>query len=125
MAKNWIEAMCNYRGYQFESSSEQTAEFKSALKVFKNAMKQIAKENNYELVYSGDTKSAHFCYTAILKNPNNNKFVYVHISDVRDGDYTWDRILCRECANEKDFNGGYNQFTKIEYIQNMINKILN
>lgn len=64
-----------------------------------------------------DFHKNHYEFSAVLKNPETEKFVYVSISDVRYRNDEWvSCTLYRTMKYEKDWTGGENHFGAWEQI---------
>lgn len=64
-----------------------------------------------------DFHKNHYEFSAVLKNPETGKLVYVSISDVRYWNDEWvNRTLYRTMKHEKDWTGGGNHFGAWEQI---------
>lgn len=109
----------DYANYQFESSIDETKEFKSFSTKFKNVIKSILEETNPNFILDS-FNIGHFYVSGFIKNQDNNKFVYFSISDVRCGNVRHDvlnKILVRTAENNKDFTGGANCYTELENLK--------
>ena len=103
--KKLAKFVSDYANYQFESSIDETKEFKSFSTKFKNVIKSILEETNPNFILDS-FNIGHFYVSGFIKNQDNNKFVYFSISDVRCGNVrhdVLDKILVRTAENNKDF----------------------
>lgn len=77
---------------------------------FQRAMKadlknQVAAKGLDLLSFNGN----HYCFSAVVINPVNEKLAYVAISDVRIGKWV-DHTLYRTMQNKNDWTGGINRY---------------
>ena len=101
-------------------SSVVSDDYKSFQTKYRNFLKKLCKENNYELVQFNPN---HYEFSCFIKG--NNKFVYISISDVRYFKNEWfNHILIRSAQNEKDYHGGINQHTYLPYLETKIQSML-
>ena len=93
-------------------------DFKTFARKFKNYLKRTLPAN-FEIV---DHYCGHYYLCGFVKNGNN----YAYYS------WTWNRyspvrpsqsILVRTAKNERDFTGGFNQYTELENLPQAIVKI--
>ena len=95
-------------------------DYKSFQTKYKNFLKKLCKENGYELA---SFLPGHYEFSCFVKN--NDKFVYISISDVRYFKTSWfNLILIRTAQNEKDYTGGYNQYTSLPCLETKIKNML-
>lgn len=95
-------------------------DYKSFQTKYRNFLKKLCKENGYELVRFNPN---HYCFTCFVKG--NDKFVYISISDVRYFNKEWfNHILIRNAQHEKDYTGGFNQYTSLPCLETKIQSML-
>ena len=100
--------------------SRTSPEYESFQSKYRNFLKKICNENNFELV---SFNKNHYCFSAFIKG--NDKYVYLSISDVRYFSKDWySNILIRTASNERDFRGGINNYTTLEYLESKIKNML-
>lgn len=63
----------------------------------------------------------HFEWSAVLER--NGRFVYVHMSDVRWGNW-YTEILIRTMAHDKDWTGGPNEYCSFDQIGSKADRML-
>jgi len=102
--KNWI-------GYNFESSSGTTDEFKKFASDLKKYIKQELPELSIESFSVG-----HFYVSAFLKT-SDDKLIYINTSDVRG---RFNSILFRTAKSTKDFSGGSNNYCSVIDIKRIV-----
>ena len=101
--------MQKWIGYEFESSSVKTPEFKAFANDFKrNLMKQLDVTELTLITFS----TGHFYVYGFVKNKHTNKIAYFSISDVRHFSDAWyNNILIRTATSNADYTGGVNRST--------------
>lgn len=91
-------------------------DYKTFERKFRNYIKKVAKENDGELVKFNPN---HYEFSCFVRR--NDKYVYISISDVRYFKNSWyNNILIRTANNEKDYSGGRNDYTSLEYLDKKI-----
>ena len=109
--------LAKYLNYEFSSGPYTGEDYKKFQTKYINYLRSICKKNDWQLVNIGKN---HYCFTAFVKN-NENKYIYLSISDVRHFDDDWFfRILYRSAAHEKDYHGGQNQYCSLEELPNKL-----
>lgn len=94
--------------HTFSSSSSAEKDYLT----FQQEMRQDLKNqaSKYNLLLHSFNKN-HYCFSAVLKDKNENKYIYVSMSDVRGiGKKLFNSVLYRTMQNEKDWTGGNNHF---------------
>ena len=92
--------------------SRTSPEYESFQSKYRNFLKKICNENNFELV---SFNKNHYCFSAFIKG--NDKYVYLSISDVRYFQNEWyTNILVRSASDDRDYTGGQNYYTNLEYL---------
>lgn len=95
-------------------------DYKSFQRKYKNFIKKVCEENNMELVKFNPN---HYEFSAFVKK--DDKFVYISISDVRYFKNAWyNRILVRTAKSEKDYTGGFNNYTSLPLLETTLTKML-
>ena len=95
-------------------------DYKTVQTKYRNFLKKLCKEHGYELVRFNPN---HYCFTCFVKD--NDKFVYISISDVRYFRNEWfNNILIRTAQHEKDYHGGSNQYTSLPHLEAKIQSML-
>lgn len=105
MAK--LEELKKYLNYEFSTGCYAGEDYKTFQRKYINHIKSICKEYGWEFVkaYKG-----HYEFSTYIKN-NENKYIYISISDVRYFKNEWfGHILIRTAKNEKDYTGGQNRY---------------
>lgn len=93
-----------FKNVAFESSCQETKQFKAFFSGFKKSLKAELESSSLELV---TISKGHFCISGFLKK--GDKYVYFSVSDVRG--YDWYRqILYRTAKSVKDYTGGPNHY---------------
>lgn len=119
MAK--LNDLKKYIDYEFSSGCYTGEDYKSFQTKYINYLKAMCKENHWELV---NVSKNHYCFSAFIKS-SENKCVYLSISDVRYFSNEWyNHILVRTAKNEVDYRGGFNNYTKLEKLDNTVAKLL-
>ena len=99
----------------FESSSQQTPEYRRWHHLFKRQLASFLLE--YGITIFKPSKPNHFDFSAFFQTPNG-QWYYVSISDVRGFK---NDMLMRTADNEKDFQGGINCFVSLKSITDFRN----
>lgn len=87
-------------------------DYKTFERKFKNYIKKVAQENNGELVRFLPN---HYEFSCFVKR--NDKYVYISIDDVRYFPKSWyNNILIRTAQSDKDYTGGRNDYTSLDYL---------
>ena len=115
-----VKTIEKWIGYEFESSSGKTEEWKQFSKEFKKYIKDNLPENS-ELV---NFNIEHFYVSGFVKR--GDKYVYFSISDVRHFSDGWyNDILIRTVKDEKDYTGGRNSETDLKNFKEKVDYLLN
>lgn len=93
---------------------------------YRNVLKNIGNEIGFNL-YSFN--KGHYNFSVVVQSNKSKQFYYISISDVRDIKNKWaNNILYRTMKYEKDWIGGYNNYSKLEELsynlQNLDKKFL-
>ena len=87
---------------------------------YRNFLKRVCTNNGYELKFMPN----HYEFSAFIKN--NEKYVYVSISDVRYFKNSWyNKILIRTAKSYTDYCGGVNNYVDLPNLETRIIKMLN
>ena len=120
MAK--IKDLEKYINYEFSTGCYTGDDYKSFQTKYINYLKSICNANHWRLVNVGKN---HYCFSAFIKGGNENKCVYLSISDVRYFSNEWyNHILIRTAKNEQDYYGGFNNYTTLEHLECKIAEML-
>lgn len=99
--KKWV-------GFQFSTGSYAAEDYKQFQRGMRTDLRCQAKEIRLEL---HSFHPNHYMFAAVLKNPENNRFVYISIPDVRYWQDQWtNHVLYRTMKNPTDWTGGGNHF---------------
>lgn len=105
-----MNALSQYIGYRFESSTQRTPEYVSFERKYRNHIKKNLPEGYTLHSFNGN----HFEFSCVIKT-NKDKFLYFSIPDVRFFPEEWkDDILIREMEHEKDWTGKTNYRTTLD-----------
>jgi len=115
-----------YLDYEFSSGSYTGEDYKTFQTKYINYLRSLCKNNNWELLNIGRN---HYEFSAFIKN-ELNKYIYLSISDVRFWKNEWyTDILIRTAKTEKDYSGGYNNYTSLtelaDNIKNLFSRLSN
>lgn len=95
--------------YQFSSNVYIEDDFKSFNTKFRNAIKKLLPDG-FELHY---WIRGHYYCSGVIKTPKD-KFIYISIPDVRTWGNEWiTNILYRTMKHDKDWTGGFNNYTSL------------
>ncbi len=117
-----LKELEKYLNYEFSTGAYTGQDYKSFQNKYINYLRSLCKQNNWQLVNIGRN---HYCFTAFVKN-NENRFVYISISDVRFFKNEWYyRALIRTAESERDYRGGHNYYNELPRLHFAIKKLLN
>jgi hypothetical protein len=106
-------------GNVFESSSGLTDEFAE----FYNDMKKYLKKETAGK-YKMELNRGHFYFFGFFKNLKTEKWAYINCSDVRFFKNEWhNNLLIRTAIDNKDYNGGQNEFSTLTNLLNKLEKL--
>lgn len=113
--------MNKWIGFQFSTGSETGKDFLAFQKDAKTDLKKMLTEAGMKLKsFSG----GHYEFSAVAENEENGRYVYVSISDVRYFKDKWiSQVLVRAMKHEKDWSGGFNQYTTWDQIGKKVKTI--
>lgn len=99
--KKWI-------GYQFSTGVEIGNDYKEFQKDARADLRKMLKDAGMQLLtFNG----SHYQFSAVAKNPENERHVYISIIDVRYWQDKWvNTVLCRAMNHDRDWSGGVNQY---------------
>lgn len=101
-------------GIQFSSGPYTGEDYKQFQRAMRTDLRRQAREAGLELY---TFSNGHYEFSAVLRNPENNRFIYVSIPDVRHWQDQWNsHVLYRTMKHEKDWTGGGNHFGTWENI---------
>lgn len=109
----------SYRNYVFSSGCTTGSDYQTFERRCKFELNKMGKERGFNL---HTFHKNHYEWTAVLEK--NGKFIYVSISDVRYFDNWYDHVLVRTMAHEKDWHGGYNNFTSWDNVIDLADKLI-
>ena len=66
----------------------------------------------------------YFEVSGFVYNPQNGRFAYFNVGDVRDTGIWQNQVLIREARSDKDYSGGLNHFVSLNSIGKELQKIL-
>ena len=119
MAK--IAELEKYLNYEFSSGCYTGEDYKSFQTKYINYLKEVCRTNHWQLV---NVARNHYCFSVFIQS-NQNKFVYISISDVRYFSNEWyNRILIRTAKNEVDYRGGFNHYTTLDRLDRKAAELL-
>ena len=111
--KKWLDV-------EFESACYKTQQFRSFATQFRNAIKKALPENAKTVKLN----TGHFYVSGFIER--EGKFVYFSVSDVRYFANEWyNHILIRTAKSERDFTGGFNEYTTLEKFGSNVDLLLN
>lgn len=97
-------------GYKFSTGIETGEDYKKFQRSARTHLKKQCATENIEIF---SFHKNHYMFSAVSRNLETEKFVYISISDVRCRQDEWyNRVLIRTMKHEKDWTGGANHFCK-------------
>lgn len=109
-----------YLDYEFSSGGYTGEDYKQFENKYINYLRAMCGQNGWELVNVG---RSHYEFCAFIKN--NDKYVYLSISDVRFFQNEWyNHILIRTAISEKDYRGGCNNYTNLLNLENAVSQLM-
>lgn len=116
-----INELKKYLGYDFSSGPYTGKDYLTFQTKYINYLRSLCRQNGWELVNVGRN---HYCFTAFIKD-GNGRFVYLSVSDVRGRNNEWYKsILIRTAKQEKDYTGGWNNYTALPELQSAVTSLL-
>lgn len=110
-----------YVDYQFSTGCYAGNDYKIFQNKYINYLKNMCEANNWQLV---NICRNHYCFSVFIKS-DNGKYAYLSISDVRYNKNDWYKhILIRTAKSEKDYTGGWNNYTPLDNLENRIKLML-
>jgi hypothetical protein len=98
-----------YLDYEFSSGPYTGDDYKQFQNKYINYLRTLCKQNGWELVNIGRN---HYEFSAFIKT--DDRYIYLSISDVRFFPNDWyNHILIRTAIDERDYHGGYNNYTSL------------
>lgn len=105
--KKWI-------GHRFSSGPETGDDYERFQRDMRTDLRRQAKASGLEF---HAFNKGHYGFSAVLRNPENNRFIYVSIPDVRYWQDQWsNHVLYRTMEHERDWTGGGNHLGNWEEI---------
>lgn len=118
--KDPLDELRKYLGYEFSTGPYAGQDYKTFQTKYINYLRKFCLENGWELCNIGRN---HYCFSCFIKN-KDGKYVYFSIGDVRGYSPKWyDEVLIRCAKNEKDYQGGRNNFTSLENLQENVERL--
>lgn len=104
-----------------DNGSEVSKEYANFQNAFLRLMKSMTKEINANVVKSN---KGHYFTSLFIER--NNKYAYVYFSGniYRRTHIELDNILYRTTKDDKDYCGGFNQYTNLRNLPKELNKLL-
>jgi hypothetical protein len=110
--------MKKWKNHYFESSCYKTEDFKAFAKDLKKYIVKNLPPSSKLVNWS----VGHFDVSGFIKQ--GDRYVYFSVGDVRI--YGWyDKVLFRVAAHDKDYKGGRNNFTCLDYFHSSIQTLFN
>ena len=101
-------AMEKWLNYEFSSGTVAGDDYKKFQRAAKADLKKKAETAGYTL---HSFHAGHYDFSAVLRDAETGKLIYVAISDVRFFRNQWyTEVLYRTMKHDKDWSGGTNQF---------------
>lgn len=100
-----------WEGYRFSSGSQTGQDYLNFQKDARTDLRKMVKEEGLKL-YSFNKN--HYCFSCVISDEEEKKFIYVSQSDVRPN--LTNSILIRTMKGPKDWTGGHNNFCKWEEV---------
>lgn len=119
-----IETFINkWLNHKFENlGTVVSTDYKQFQKEYKAIIKQIAKENDFD-IYTFN--SNHYEFSCVLKHTETLQFIYISISDVRFFPNQWcNHILFREMEHETDWKGKTNKYCNLNELSASIGSLV-
>lgn len=100
--------MEKWLGFQFSTGVYPGEDYKKFQSAAKRSLKKIANAHGFDLhAFNGN----HYEFSAVLKQQESGRFIYVSISDVRFWPDQWyNHVLIRTMSHDKDWTGGPNNY---------------
>lgn len=118
--KDPLSELIPYLDYEFSFGSYTGEDYKAFQTKYITFLRRFCKENGWELTHICRN---HYCFSCYIKN-EQNKYVYLSISDVRCFINEWyNRVLIRTAKNENDCKGGCNNYTSLEDLQENVSRL--
>ncbi len=115
-----LQELEKYVGYEFSTGVYTGKDYLSFQTKYINSLKTVCRSNNWELV---SVLRNHYCFSCFIRN-NQNKLIYLSISDVRYfTNYWYNRILIRTAKHEKDYTGGSNNYTSLTELEDSVGRL--
>ena len=110
-----------YIGYQFESSSRTTPEFRRFIRAYRADVKSLLRPYDILLV---DFAGGHFDGSGFARR--DEKYIYFSFSDVRFFPEAWrTAVLYRTAKHTSDYTGGVNHDTPLRELGEAMDRLFN
>lgn len=117
-----MNGLTKFLNYEFSTGGVAGPDYIEFQKRFLGYIKKEAKAVGLEM--ASHTKGHYEC-SCFIKNPENNKYAYISISDVRFFTNEWyEKVLYRTAEGPKDYRGGHNNFCKLKELIGNIQRIV-
>lgn len=118
MAK--LQELKKYLNYEFSTGCYTGEDYKQFERKYINYLKSLCNENGWEFVRA---LKNHYEFSAFFKA--NGQYVYFSIDDVRYWNNEWyNNILIRTAKDDKDYTGGYNNYTSLPSLTDNVNRLV-
>ena len=108
-----LKELKKYLNYEFSTGWTTGEDYKKFENKYINYLKELCKTYGWGLK---KVNKNHYTFSAFFKDIDN-KYIYLSISDVRYFQDEWySSILVRRAEDEKDYIGGQNYYTNLEYL---------
>ncbi|HZK27070.1 MAG TPA: hypothetical protein VFD00_06000 [Thermoclostridium sp.] len=108
--------MKKWKNHYFESSCYKTEDFKA----FARDLKKYINKNLPPSSKLVNWSVGHFYVSGFIQK--SEQYVYFSLRDVRGYDW-YDNVLIRTAAHDKDYTGGRNNFTNIEFFAQSVQEL--
>lgn len=107
-----MKKLRKWTSHEFSSLPYAGEDFKKFAREFNAEFKKSLAQYGVEVIRN---KPGHYYLSGFVKNPDNGKFAYYTVGDVRYMFGRWaEEVLIRTAKSEKDFTGGFNQYSTLE-----------
>lgn len=114
-----LNELKEYIGYEFSTGCYTGQDYKRFQTKYINYLRRFCKDNNWELC---KVMRNHYCFSCFIKN--NDKYVYLSISDVRHYEPDWfNHVLIRRADSDKDYHGHCNNYCSLPDLQENIERL--
>lgn len=117
-----LNELRKYLTHTFSTGSTTGKDYKTFQTKYINYLRSLCKLHGWELV---NVSRNHYCFTAFICN-EENKYIYLSISDVRYFNNEWYyHILIRTAKHERDYRGGSNNYACLTTLSESVQRLLN